>query len=227
MERAAPCYREGLELFAREGNETDTAHMRFRIAANMTMRGETAAAWPLIEDSLREARKLGSRVGESQALAFLVQKAYAEGDLASAIELALESAAIAGDVGWEWWEAGQFGTAASLERERGNFDAAETYAYRSLEAAVALGDRQHLVFAAASLASIAADRGDAETAGRLWGAVESEAAMGRVGQWEREQAEARGRRSARRRSRVRARRAPSGLLMSILEAAGVDATWPT
>jgi hypothetical protein len=42
------------------------------------------------------------------------------------------------------------------------------------------------VFTAAELAVIAAERGDAERAGRLWGAVESEVSSGPVGgPWER------------------------------------------
>ena len=158
--------------------------MRARVAANMWMRGEGDAAWPLLEDALRESRQLGSRIGECQALGFLVQKAYADGDLTLAIELALESAAIAHEVGWAWWEAGQLHSAAELERESEHLDAAEGHAFRSLELSLGLGDRQHTLFAAAELAIIAAARRDAQRAGRLWGAVETEVRAGRVGQWE-------------------------------------------
>jgi hypothetical protein len=40
------------------------------------------------------------------------------------------------------------------------------------------------VFTAAELAVIAAERGDAEQAGHLWGAIESEQASRPVGRWE-------------------------------------------
>ena len=183
-ERAAPYYRESLELFVSSGEEIQAAHMRFRVAANMTMRGETATAWPLLEAVLRESRQLGLRPGECQALGFLVQKAYTDGDLVSAIELALESAAIAQEVGWVWWEAGQLSSAAALEREHDQLDAAEGHAIRALELSLGLGDRQQTLFAAAELAIIAAANADPQRAGRLWGAVESEAGAGRVGQWE-------------------------------------------
>lgn len=43
-----------------------------------------------------------------------------------------------------------------------------------------------LVFSGAELSVIAAARGDAARAGSLWGSVEAEARLGRVGQWERE-----------------------------------------
>ena len=188
-ERARPCYSESLELLTRTGGQTEAAHLRFRVAANMILRGDLDAAWPLLEDSLREARELGSKVGEAQALGFFVQKAYREGDLELALSLALESAKLAREAGWAWWEAGQLETAATLERERGNLGEARRYAHLGFETAVELGDRQHIVFAAANLAAIAAADGLAERAGRLWGAVESEVATRQVGQWEREQAE--------------------------------------
>jgi hypothetical protein len=158
--------------------------MRFRIAANMVMRGEKGAAWPLLEESLSEARQLGQTLGESQALGFLVRKAYADGELEKAIALALESAELAREVGWTWWEAGQLGSAAALERERGSLDAAEKHAFRALELSLELGDRQSMIFAAAELAIIAAVRGEAWRSGLLWGSLESEASSGRVGQWE-------------------------------------------
>ena len=188
-ERAAPCYRQSLELYAACGTPADIAHLHFRVAANMVMRGEAEAAWPLLEDALRTARELGQRLGEAQALGFLVQRAHRAGDIALALELALESAAIVREAGWDWWETGQLQGAAEFERELGNLDAAEAHARRALELAMKLESRQDVLFSAAELAVIAAARGDAERAGRLWGAIETEAAAGRVGQWENHHAE--------------------------------------
>ncbi len=84
----APCYRQSLELFAAAGDEIEAAHM-LRIAANMFMRGEAAAAWPLLEESLQTSRQLGNRLGECQALGFLTRRAYADGDLALAVDQSL------------------------------------------------------------------------------------------------------------------------------------------
>ena len=65
------------------------------------IRGETAAAWPLLEESLRTFRQLGLPRGEAQVLGYLAEKAYGDGDLALAIERSLESAAIAHELGWD------------------------------------------------------------------------------------------------------------------------------
>lgn len=103
--------------------------------------------------------------------------------------MTLESAAIAREVGWAWWEAGQLMVAATLERERGNLGAAERHALRSLELGLELGDRRVIVFSAAELAIIAAEKADPVRAGLVWGAVETEVSAGRVAQWETHTAE--------------------------------------
>jgi predicted ATPase/class 3 adenylate cyclase len=218
-ERAAPCYRESLELLTASEDEIDALHIRFRLAANMVMRGETAAAWPLLEELLRTSRALRTPLGESQALGFLVQRAYKGGDLALALELALESAAIAHEAGWAWWETGQLHNAATFERELGDLDAAEGHARRALQLALGLGGRQDILFTAAELAIIAAQRGDAELAGRVWGAVESEARTGRVGHWEKHHAELEGL-VLRADGPAFARARDEGALLSVAEAAG-------
>jgi tetratricopeptide (TPR) repeat protein len=183
-DRAASSYRQSLELFVASGNEIQTANLRYRVAGQMVTMGETAAAWPLLEDSLRTFRQLGLPRGEAQVLGYLAEKPHEEGDLARAIELALESAAIAHEIDWGWWESGQLAAAAEFERERGDLDAAEGHALRCLELSLSLGDRRRAVLTAAKLAVIAAERGDAEQAGRLWGAIESEQTSRPVRQWE-------------------------------------------
>ena len=99
----------------------------------MVTMGETAAAWPLLEESLSTFRQLGLPRGEAQVLGYLAEKPHGEGDLARAIELALESAAIAHEIDWGWWESWQLAAAAEFERERGDLDAAEGHALRCLD----------------------------------------------------------------------------------------------
>lgn len=188
-ELAAPWYEQSLALFTSCGDEIGASHLRFRVGANAFNRGESGMAWPLIESALEESRRLGVRTGECQGLGFLARKAREDGDLARAVELALESAKIAGEVRWAWWEANELANAADLERELGRLDAAEEHALRAVELYLGLGDRQGMVFATAELAMVAALRGDPERAGRFWGALESEVSAGRVGQWERYAAE--------------------------------------
>jgi predicted ATPase/class 3 adenylate cyclase len=221
-EQAASSYRQSLELFVASGNEIQTANLRYRVAGQMVVMGETTAAWPLLEESLRTFRQLGLPRGEAQVLGYLAEKPHGEGDLARAIELALESAAIAHEIDWGWWESWQLAAAAEFERERGDLDAAEGHALRCLELSLSLGDRRRAVLTAAKLALIAAERGDAEQAGRLWGAIESEQTSRPVRQWEndREELEALvlgvdGPAFTRART--------EGRLLSIAEAAGLDA----
>jgi hypothetical protein len=47
-----------------------------------------------------------------------------------------------------------------------------------------IGDRQGIVYGLGLLAWAAAAAGEAGRAGRLWGAIETEAARGSIGQWE-------------------------------------------
>ena len=189
--RAAPCYREALSLLDENGetDSPDAEHLRFRIAANMMMRGEGETAWPLLEAALETSRSRGLRLGEAQALGFLVYRARADDNLELAAELALESAAIAREVGWTWWESGQLESAAAIERDLGKLADATEHARRSLELAAELGDRQGIVFAGTQLAILAGEEGDARKAGRLWGAVCVEIEAGNVGQWEQQREE--------------------------------------
>ena len=183
-DRAAPLYPESLGLFVGLGDTASASHMRMRVAANMLMRGETEAAWPLLEASLDESRSLDLPLGVSQALAFLSDRSRRAGDFDEAVQMCIESADLARDVGWTWWEAGQLESAATIELERGDFDASELHATRAASLSLELGDRQHTIFAASHLAVLAVERRDLDRAGRIWGAIESEEAAGRVGQWE-------------------------------------------
>src|SRR3954454_23598659 len=221
-ERAGSSYRQSLELFVASGNEIQTANLRYRVAGQMVTMGETTAAWPLLEESLRTFRQLGLPRGEAQVLGYLAEKPHGEGDLARAIELALESAAIAHEIGWAWWESGQLADAAELERERGDLDAAEGHALRCLDLSLGLGDRRRVVLTAAKLAVIAAEHGDAERAGRIWGAIESEVSAGRLAEWERRREEIE-ERVLRPDGPEFAHARSEGSLMSVAEAAGLDA----
>jgi predicted ATPase len=88
---------------------------------------ETADGAMWLEDTLRIFRELGLRRGEAIVLAFLAEMPREESDLQTAIELTVESATIAHELEWPWWEAGALGDAATLELERGNIDAAERH----------------------------------------------------------------------------------------------------
>ena len=220
-ERAAPRYRESLELFEAIADEPNSANLRFRIAANLVNLGQIEAGATLVGEVLDDFRRLGLRVGELQAIGYLGWIAARRGEPAAAAELFAQSAAIAREVDWPWWELNQLSNLADSERRLGLFAEAEGHARGALQLALELGDRMGSVFAAAELASAAAGRQDATLAGRLWGAIESEEAIAPIGQWpgERETYE----------SLVRIAGGPDfdrarqeGTLLSLAEAAGLD-----
>jgi hypothetical protein len=115
--------------------------------------------------------------------------------------------------------------AAELELQRGNLDAAERHAFASLDLSMSLGNRKSIMLVAAKLAVIAAERGDAQPAGRLWGAIESNETSGPVRGWEdsRNEYEALVLRAD---GQPFARARAEGRLLSIAEAAGLDSRRP-
>jgi tetratricopeptide (TPR) repeat protein len=184
-ERAAPAYRESVEAFEELGEELHVANLRFRIAANLLNRGEAATAAPLLDAVHAEFERLGDRRGEAQTLAYYGFKSANEGDLPTAAEFFEQSAAIVHELGWTWWEGNMEVNLAEIRRRLGQLDEAERHARRSLELAQGIGDRQDAIFAMTELAAAAALRDDSLSAGRLWGALESELDAAPVGHWPR------------------------------------------
>ena len=78
---------------------------------------------------------------------------------------------------------------AMLSLSAGRLDEAETRARDSLTLADVARDRSGRVFNVGVLATVAAGRGQAELAGRLWGAIESEHAGAPLGGWRRHRQE--------------------------------------
>ena len=183
---AARHYAESLAIVERVGSLLQTATIHFRVAANLINRGDADGVAPaMLERSLEDARALGSRTLEAEALSYLSRCAWRDGEHDRAVELMGASATIVHDLGWTWWECGCEASLAEFERERGRLDAAESHARAALTLALALEDRMSAVFSVAELALQAVERGDAGTAGRLWGAIEAEEASAPIGQWPR------------------------------------------
>ena len=74
---------------------------------------------------------------------------------------------------------------AQLSLRAGRSDEAELNARRALTIAEQLRDRGSRVFGVGVLAVVAAERGQLERAGRLWGAVEDERVGAPLGGWRR------------------------------------------
>ena len=184
-EAAAPAYRTSLELYEQAGNESAAINLRLRIGINLANRNDLAAARPALEQALTHFRRLRLRAGEAQALGTLGMVADLEGDLDTAVELRSESAEIAHELGWTWWEQHELLNLSHLERRRGSPELARRHAEAGLAIATRIGDRMASVFAAAELSNIAAMLGQPSRAGLLWGAVEAEEAVAPVGQFPR------------------------------------------
>jgi tetratricopeptide (TPR) repeat protein len=183
FEGAAPRYAESLAIFDELGEELETANMRFRVAANMANRGETVEATRRLHEALEEFRLLGHRIGEAQAVGYLGFVAAARSDYEAAAERFAESIAIVREFGWAWWETNMLLNLAEVNRRLSRLDAADRCARDAFAMATELGDRMSSVFTAAEVACVAALRGHAAAAGRIWGAIEAEEDLAPIGQW--------------------------------------------
>lgn len=123
----------------------------------------------------------------------LAQIAAGERRHEEALELALESARLAGEVGFAWWQVHYLYVACEMCLELGRPGEAERWGREGLGLAVETANRQMIVYLLAQLSAAAAAQGDAERSGLLWGAVEREEGRGPIGQWEGERADYRSR----------------------------------
>jgi hypothetical protein len=78
---------------------------------------------------------------------------------------------------------------AALSLNAGRVDEAEHHAQESLAIAAQLRDRAGRVFGVGLLATVSAERGHADRAGRLWSAIEHEYAGAPLGGWRRHREE--------------------------------------
>lgn len=106
-----------------------------------------------------------------------------EGDEDRGVALLEEAAAHAERVGFLWWEQVTLNQLGGRLLLRNRPARAAPYARKALDLAVRLDDRMRMCSSLAMLAGIAGSSGDAEHAGRLWGAVEAEAEREPVPGW--------------------------------------------
>ncbi|MFN2470786.1 MAG: adenylate/guanylate cyclase domain-containing protein [Gaiellaceae bacterium] len=166
------------------GDEAGIGHMLMRLGAEATRVGDHERATALARESLERCATAGYRRGEPQALMVLANIELGEGRPEAALGLFRESVRLSREVGFRWWEGSMLGAVAELELALGRLEDAARSARDCLRVARQLGDRQNSVWSIAALAAAAGRQGDAERAGRLWGAVEAEEGRSRVGQWE-------------------------------------------
>ena len=180
---------DSLAAFEQLNDQHGCAVLEHRLAISAIIRGDTAVARRLVGSS-HELHSRGDDLwrrdwGHAQTTGTLGALARDAGDDAEALEAFRRSAELAEQVGSRWWQAGMLAELAALLLRQRDIAAAETYAGQALALHDSLGDRAGRVFGVGIHAAIAAERRDAERAGRLWGAIEDQRALAPLGGWER------------------------------------------
>ncbi len=193
FERGAALHEESLEAFRRLGDELATAHVLHRLASNAVRAGDYDSARAMSDESLAVHRRYGSRSGEAMALGVLANIEQLQGHFTRALELAVETIRIAGEIGFTWWQVHYLYFACEMCLELDRPAEAAVFGREGIALADEIGNRQMILYLLALLAATAAVEGESERAGSLWGALESEEERGPVGQWEGEREQYRAR----------------------------------
>ena len=183
FEAAEQLYEQSLALFLQLGDESGRAVLLHRLGDMALWRGELERARGLVEASHEIHTGKGDRWGLTQTVGTLGAIARDSGDSARASALIGQSAAMAREAGVPWWESGMLAELACLSLKAGRVDESEMRARESLALAEQLNDRVGRVFGVGLCAAAAAERGQLERAGRLWGAIEDEDAGAPLGGW--------------------------------------------
>jgi predicted ATPase/class 3 adenylate cyclase len=186
-------WEEGTLLFERSlaayrelGDERGIGLLLHRLSVSAHASGDAARARELAREGLERSKRLGIAKGEALALYTLGLLDFEEGRQDEGLAELERSAALAGEIGFVWFQAGTLAGLADCARQAGRLPDCERWARQALAAANAAADRQWTIVSLALLAYAAATRGDASRAGLLWGAIEREEQRGPVGQWEAE-----------------------------------------
>ena len=139
--------------------------------------------------AMRSTSGTGDKWGLTQTVGTMGAIERDAGNPERARELIAESAALANEVGHAWWESGMLAELAQLDLAAGRLEAGREAALKSLAMKDEMRDRAGRVFGVGLLARAAAEAGDYERAGLLWGAIEDEDAGAPLGGWRRHRQE--------------------------------------
>ena len=185
IEAAEPVWERSLALFEQLGDEHGQAVLLHRLGLTAMRADKPGRARELVERSDEVHERTGDRWGLAQTRGTLGALARDAGDEQRAHELIEQSAVLAREVGVRYWEGGMLAELAQLEINAGRVEEAERYARESLSLPEEVLDRAGRVFGVGLLACIAAERGQLERAGHLWGAIEDQDAVAPLGGWRR------------------------------------------
>jgi predicted ATPase/DNA-binding SARP family transcriptional activator len=187
-DRAETLYAQSLSLFEQLGDEHGRAVLLHRVGLQAMRHGRLSQAHDLVGASHAIHVRNNDRWGVAQTVGSLGAIARDMGDEDRAYELIAESEELAREVSVLWWEAGMVAELAQLAAKAGRIEEAENRARASLELAQQLRDRAGRIFGVGLFAVTAAERGELERAGRLWGAIEDADAGAPLGGWRRHRA---------------------------------------
>jgi predicted ATPase/class 3 adenylate cyclase len=173
-ELALRYYRESLELYRALGDPWGVSHLLMRFAHDALDRGKFDEARELGDQSLELSREHGFERNEVHVLTLKGELEFETGDEERGVALIEESAARAAQIGFVWWQMLTLHILASRLLLRGRTERAIPYALKALDIAERIGDRTRTLGSLAQFARIAAEQGDPERAGRLWGSLETE-----------------------------------------------------
>jgi predicted ATPase len=188
QETARMQYEAGLAVFEELDDDVGRARMLHRLALSAMRRGELDLSTELAEQALELHVKVRNRFGEAEAVGALGAVARDRGDVERAFELTERSAALAEEAGVGWWVMGMRCELAQLALADGRTEEGEERAREALQMAAEMRDRGGRVFGVGLLSVVAAERGEHERAGRLWGAIENEIVGAPNGGWIRHRA---------------------------------------
>jgi predicted ATPase len=182
-------YEESLALFRDLADERGTAQLTERLANSASQRGDLERAQELAEESLERSRGRFPLI-EVATYSLLGRIRVMSGDDEGGTELLRKSAAMAGDLHWDWWRAGCLGHLAYLALDRGDLDEAEQDCHEALRLLRPDESPGGTFMPLTALARAALAQGRRRHAGLLWGAVEAELQRGQYPEaWERRRAE--------------------------------------
>ena len=173
-ELAERMYEQSLALYRSLGDETGIAHLLMRLAHSAYYRGDLGASQALADESLALHRRHGLAMGEMQVETLLGRLDIAAGNVENGLAKLETCARQARELGFAWWEVVTLVSLADEILASGLCPDPEAHVRRGVEVAERIGNHTNVVYGLLQLARIAADRGDAQRAGRLWGAVEAE-----------------------------------------------------
>jgi predicted ATPase len=181
-------YEQSLAEFRALGDELRAAISLYRVAHNRA-NDEPERARQIVGESLEFFRRAGFAKGEAQCLALLGDLELQSGALEQALDFFDRSMALCRETGFHWWEMAVLVDQASALFELERPEDAAVSIVQALEIARRLEDRIVTVYSLAYLGRAAAEAGDEEHAGRLWGAIEAEIERTPMPGWESERDE--------------------------------------